>query len=246
MALQLIQTGDGSSSLYHSALDETYHSRHGAIAESKHVFIQNGLNHRLNQGQMQPDQGSKQPNTPEALSILEMGFGTGLNALLTFLYQQEVLKNSPSALVSCSIPMIQYQSLEAYPLKPEIYESLDYASQLGCDKDAFLALHRAPWEQPVAVGYGFELLKKAMRFEDFKAPPSFDLVYYDAFGARVQPELWEMERFSSLYQALNPGGVFVTYAAKGSVRRALQEVGFVVERLPGPPGKREMLRGTKN
>jgi len=245
MALQLIQTGDGSSSLYHSALDETYHSRHGAIAESKHVFIQNGLNHWLGQRPRQQDQGTNRQDNPEALSILEMGFGTGLNALLTLMYRQELMQQKQSLNSGHGVPEIQYQSLEAFPLEPKIYESLDYARQLGCDADTFLALHRAPWEQAVALDSGFELLKKAMRFEDFNAPPSFDLVYYDAFGARVQPELWEIERFSSLYQALNPGGVFVTYAAKGSVRRALQEVGFTVERLEGPPGKREMLRGTK-
>lgn len=242
-ALKLIQTGDGSQSLYHSELDETYHSRHGAIAESRHVFIQNGLMHQLTQAKLDVSQNPYNPSRP--LSILEMGFGTGLNALLTLLFQQEhsqVYANSKGEITEFSI---DYQSLEAYPLAPEIYESLDYTKQLKCDHELFLAMHRAPWEQTTGIAPGFGLLKNKMRFEEFRAESAFDLVYYDAFGARVQPELWEIERFSALYQALRQGGVIVTYAAKGSVRRALQQVGFTVERLPGPPGKREMLRATK-
>lgn len=239
MALKLIQTGDGSASLYHTGLDETYHSRHGAIAESQHVFIHHGLNHRL-----VPTQEPR-GDAPQSLSILEMGFGTGLNALLTLLYQQNYAQNNQDSLLEPPRLTINYQSLEAYPLKPEIYESLGYTGQLDCNAELFLSLHRAPWEQMTEILPGFNLLKKAMKFEDFTQDAAFDLVYYDAFGARVQPELWEIERFSSLYQALHTKGVFVTYAAKGSVRRALKEVGFAVERLPGPPGKREMLRGTK-
>jgi len=232
-ALKLIQTGDGSSSLYHEGLDETYHSRHGAIAESKHVFIDQGLTHRL---------ALKSTNH---LSILEMGFGTGLNALLTLLYFQDERQEQYNFENKRPSFSINYDALEAFPLTPDHYHTLDYAKQLNCSESLFRTLHEVPWDSPHEIIDGFTLFKKNMRFEDFAADQVYDLVYYDAFGARVQPELWEKERFRALYKALRPHGVFVTYAAKGSVRRALQEVGFEVERLPGPPGKREMLRGAK-
>ena len=240
-SLNLIKTGDGSMSLYHAALDETYHSRHGAIAESQHVFIQSGLSHWLDQAQAR-----LMGQQPEDISILEMGFGTGLNALLTRLYQVDVGGSiSSNEFAATDEILIHYQSLEAYPLLPDIYESLAYSDSIGCDPELFLSLHKAPWNQKVAIAPDFSLTKNKMRFEDFSASQAYDLVYYDAFGARVQPELWEMERFLILHKALRKHGVLVTYAAKGSVRRALQEAGFAVERLPGPPGKREMLRGTK-
>ena len=232
-ALKLIQTADGSSSLYHTGLDETYHSRHGAIAESKHVFIDQGLKHRLTQ------------DNTDQLSVLEMGFGTGLNALLTLLFLQNMTQEQQEFGQERRSLSINYDSLEAFPLTPNHYKTLAYAKQLHCKESLFLNLHEAPWDFPTEITSGFTLFKKNMRFEDFVADQAYDLVYYDAFGARVQPELWEIDRFSALYKALRRGGIFVTYAAKGSVRRALNEVGFQVERLPGPPGKREMLRATK-
>ena len=239
-ALELIQTGDGSSSLYHRKLDETYHSRHGAIAESQHVFIQKGLSHSLRHVD-----GSMPMSGEKSLSILEMGFGTGLNALLTLLFQIDFNRSYQST-GQRTLPLrIDYRTLEAYPLNADIFESLAYPEQLSCPSELFLSMHRAAWEQPIEIAPGFKLFKHQLRFEDFKADAAFDLVYYDAFGARVQPELWVIERFLALHKALRPGGVLVTYAAKGSVRRALQEVGFAVERLTGPPGKREMLRATK-
>ena len=232
-ALKLSQTGDGSSSLYHEGLDETYHSRHGAIAESKHVFIDQGLTHRL------------KIKSTRHLSILEMGFGTGLNALLTLLYLQDDLQEQfefENKNISFSV---NYDALEAFPLTPDHYQNLDYPKHLNSPDALFRKLHEVPWDLPNEISKGFTLFKQNRHFEDFVADQAYDLVYYDAFGARVQPELWEIERFLALYKALRPHGVLVTYAAKGSVRRALQEVGFMVERLPGPPGKREMLRGTK-
>ena len=232
-ALKLIQTGDGSSSLYHEGLDETYHSRHGAIAESKHVFIDQGLTHRL-----------KIKSTSQ-LSILEMGFGTGLNALLTLLYQQNDAQKGQEFEKERISLSINYDALEAFPLTPNHYQTLDYPKHLNSPDALFRKLHEVPWDLPNEISKGFTLFKQNRHFEDFVADQAYDLVYYDAFGARVQPELWEIERFLALYKALRPHGVLVTYAAKGSVRRALQEVGFMVERLPGPPGKREMLRGTK-
>lgn len=238
--LSLFQTGDGSSSLYHQTLDETYHSRHGAIAESKHVFVNHGLDYRLHLKHTDSQRFDSQ-----CLSILEMGFGTGLNALLTLLHKKDRINTRPSSGLSVQSISIDYTALEAFPLPLEVYHGLDYAKQLGCEDDLFYQLHQAPWEVPAEIIPGFNLIKKNMRFQQYRAHDKHDIVYYDAFGARVQPELWEKERFAVLYAAMRAGGVFVTYAAKGSVRRALQEVGFVVERLAGPPGKREMLRGTK-
>ncbi|MDA0719356.1 MAG: MnmC family methyltransferase, partial [Bacteroidetes bacterium] len=130
-------------------------------------------------------------------------------------------------------------------LTPDHYQTLDYPKHLNSPDALFRKLHEDPWDVPNEISKGFTLFKQNRHFEDFVADQAYDLVYYDAFGARVQPELWEIERFLALYKALRPHGVLVTYAAKGSVRRALHEVGFMVERLPGPPGKREMLRGTK-
>ncbi|MGB0304059.1 MAG: tRNA (5-methylaminomethyl-2-thiouridine)(34)-methyltransferase MnmD [Flavobacteriaceae bacterium] len=220
--LEMIHTADGSVSLYHKNLDETYHSRHGAIAESNHVFIKQGLTHWC----------ALNPNSSGVLSILEMGFGTGLNCLLTLLHRLPEFS-------------IAYSALEAYPLPLSLCQSLGYAQQLNCDPEQFMMLHRQKWDKTCTIGSDFTLIKRLMRFEDFTDKDAFDLVYYDAFGARVQPEHWEKERFEALYQGMRQGGVLVTYAAKGSVRRAMQEVGFTVERLPGPPGKREMLRATK-
>ncbi|HCK05959.1 MAG TPA: SAM-dependent methyltransferase, partial [Flavobacteriaceae bacterium] len=179
------------------------------------------------------------------LSILEMGFGTGLNALLTLLYLQDDLQEQfefENKNISFSV---NYDALEAFPLTPDHYQTLDYPKHLNSPDALFRKLHEVPWDLPNEISKGFTLFKQNRHFEDFVADQAYDLVYYDAFGARVQPELWEIERFLALYKALRPHGVLVTYAAKGSVRRALQEVGFMVERLPGPPGKREMLRGTK-
>ncbi len=220
--LEMIQTADGSVSLYHKNLDETYHSRHGAIAESNHVFIKHGLLHWC----------ALNLNKNEELSILEMGFGTGLNCLLTLLHRQPEFS-------------IAYSALDAFPLPLALCQSLGYAEQLSCHSEQFMVLHRQEWDKTCTIGLGFALNKRLMRFEDFSDEDAYDLVYYDAFGARVQPEHWEKECFEALYRAMRIGGVLVTYAAKGSVRRAMQDVGFTVERLPGPPGKREMLRASK-
>lgn len=220
MERKIIITSDGSKSIYLPEWDETYHSRHGAVQEAYHVFIRNGLDLF--------DQGSE-------LRILEMGFGTGLNCFITWLESQ---RRGLS---------VQYVGLEAYPVGMEIVSELDYASALGQDKfkSLFEQLHLASWDEPVEISKGFRLHKEKRDFSDLGATGDFDLVYFDAFGPRVQPDLWNEAMFQIMYKALRAGGVLVTYSAKGSVRRGLQAVGFGVERLPGPPGKREMLRATK-
>lgn len=169
------------------------------------------------------------------MDILEVGFGTGLNALLTLL-------ESMSRKIT-----VTYTAVEAYPVTLEEAARLNYPEQLGVKgcRALFTGLHQSPWEEEVPLIPTFTLLKQKSDFMDISDKNNFDLVYFDAFGARVQPELWTETLFAKMHTALRPNGILVTYSAKGSVRRAMQAVGFTVERLPGPPGKREMLRATK-
>ncbi len=221
MKREVIRTADGSPSLRVSELNESYHSIHGALQESLHVFIRMGLEYI---------------QFSNSLDILEMGFGTGLNTLLTAIHPQVEGK------------AIRYTGLEAYPLTADEWQSLDYPNQVDHPEAVriYEQLHRTAWGNFNEIITGFELCKLQVDIREFEALEAYDLVYYDAFGARVQPELWTADIFETMFRALRSGGVLVTYAAKGSVRRAMQEVGFTVERLPGPPGKREMLRATKS
>jgi len=220
---EIIKTADGSSTIFLPEWNEHYHSKHGAIQEAFHVFIKTGLHHFA------------EKFSPQQISILEIGFGTGLNTLITLLEAKEMKVS------------IDYTGLEAYPVSVEELQALDYSNHFPEEiaVGAFQKIHKAAWEKKVAILPFFELQKKQMFFKDIQAKEDFDLIYFDAFGPRVQPELWTEEVFLNMYRALKMGGVLVTYSAKGSVRRAMQAVGFVVERLQGPPGKREMLRATK-
>ena len=197
---------------------------HGTVKEARHVFLKMGLDFWMNEN---PDQNS--------LHILEIGFGTGLNALLTLMHAEKSSVN------------LLYEGVEAYPVSSEELAQLNYLE--AADAQAFEAvfekMHQLPWEQTEIITEAFQLKKRKQTFETLEDQDQHDLIYFDAFGARVQPELWEEPIFEKMYRALKAGGVLVTYAAKGSVRRAMQAVGFKVERLPGPPGKREMLRAVK-
>ena len=221
MKTEFLKTADGSFTIHLPDWDEQYHSKHGAIKESKHVFIKTGLHHFC------------EFHDVKELAILEIGFGTGLNALLTC-QEAEILKRS-----------ILYDGVEAYPISLQQVQGLNYPEMLGITATSFLKLHSVCWEAPQKISPSFTLHKKQKLFKDITAIGAYHLIYFDAFGARVQPELWTQEVFKTMYTALKQNGVLVTYAAKGSVRRAMQAVGFLVERLPGPPGKREMLRATK-
>ena len=223
MKREIIKTADGSATIYLPQWNEHYHSKHGAVQEAQHVFIKTGLHHFLEQ------------HKPQKLSVLEIGFGTGLNALLTLV---EAEKKSIQ---------IYYTGVEAYPVLSEELELLEYPSFLTHENAAlaFRKLHEAAWEKKQEISAFFRLKKEKKFFGEITSEEEFDLIYFDAFGPRVQPDLWTEEVFFKMYRALKQHGVLVTYSAKGSVRRALQAVGFVVERLPGPPGKREMLRATK-
>ena len=218
MQVKRISTEDGSDSLYVPELDETYHSIHGAIQESVHVFIQNGFKHYLDS------------QRPDQIAILEFGFGTGLNALLT--------------LQATKMAQVAYTSLEKYPVNQALAKELNYGKALGME-EAFEQLIACPWEKWYDLTDAFKLMKREIDFVDFEPEGHFDLVYFDAFAPSKQPELWTPEILKKCYEALRPQGVFVTYSAKGQLRRNLQNLGFQVERLPGPPGKFEMVRAVK-
>lgn len=221
MKREFLKTGDGSVTIHLPDWNEQYHSKHGAIAEAMHVFIRSGLHFYKN------------TSLKDHISILEIGFGTGLNAFLT-------------AIEAERIPLkIDYIGIEAYPVEASEISALNYPALLNTSETEFVKLHSVPWEVTSEIITNFSLTKKQQFFSEIKAQDEYDLIYFDAFGARVQPELWTETIFTIMYKALREKGVLVTYSAKGSVRRAMQAVGFTVERLPGPPGKREMLRAVK-
>jgi tRNA U34 5-methylaminomethyl-2-thiouridine-forming methyltransferase MnmC len=217
---KIITTGDGSKTIYIPEWDEHYHSSHGALQEAQHVFINNGLNRR----------------TDDYLTILEMGFGTGLNTLLTYFSTEKRQQ------------YIHYIGIEAFPISAEEAQAMDYASFSNdpAAKEIYNELHTAAWNNAVSLSEHFVIEKQRCVIEDARVERgTVDLIYYDAFGPRVQPELWTLEIFNLLYNWLAPGGILVTYCAKGQVKRDLKAVGFLVEGLPGPPGKREMTRAVK-
>lgn len=218
--IQIEQTADGSQTLFVPELNEHYHSVKGALTESEHIFIQMGLKH----------------SSVEAPHVLEIGFGTGLNAFLTLLTADTDQRN------------IHYTTLERYPVTPALIEQLTYP-ELICPerKDDFQALHQAAWNTDVQITPYFTLHKVETDFTSYTFPATYDVIYFDAFAPEKQPEMWTQSLFDTLCQQLNPQGILTTYCAKGAVRRMLQAAGFTVERLPGPPGgKREILRATKH
>ena len=223
MKRKIITTADGSKTIQIEDWNEQYHSRHGAIDEANHVFIKNGLLHFC---QLHP----KLTN----VSILEIGFGTGLNAFLTALEAEHLDLN------------INYVGIEAYPVTEGEISQLNFVQQINKNKeDLYKNLHDAKWESSSIISNNFKLTKRQGYFSDITDIAQFDLVYFDAFGARIQPELWTKSIFNIMHNALKPNGVLVTYAAIGKVKRAMKELGFIVERLEGPPGKRHMFRATK-
>lgn len=221
MKREFLTTGDGSITIHLPEWNEPYHSKHGAINEAKHVFIETGLEYIA----------GRLPS--KNISILEIGFGTGLNALLT---KKTATINSWS---------IKYTGIEANPVTIEEASKLNYPSLIGVSTEEFIEMHQSLWEETSQLSSSFQLTKRKQFFEQIEDKDQYDLIYFDAFGARVQPELWTESIFQLMFDALRQEGTLVTYSAKGSVRRAMLAVGFQVERLPGPPGKREMLRALK-
>ena len=224
---EIIVTADGSKTIYLPDWNEHYHSKHGAVQEAQHVFIKHGFQHRI-ESHLEPDSESKN----KSISILEIGFGTGLNAFLTVLEANK------------SHVEIHYTGVEAFPVLDEELELLNYTATEE-EKEIFKQLHKISWEKQTKLFENFWLQKQKKEFSKIDDTALYDLIYFDAFGVRVQPELWTEAIFKKMYQALKSKGVLVTYAAAGSVRRAMQASGFQVEKLPGPPGKREMLRASK-
>lgn len=223
MKREIITTGDGSSTIHIPEWNEQYHSKHGAIQEARHVFIEMGLKKIL-----------ERDNCKE-ISILEIGFGTGLNAMVTW-----------EAIEAKEI-FINYTGVEAYPVAVEEIIQLNFAEEIKLEnsKAIFNKLHESSWEEANKISENLTLTKQQKFFHQIEDVDTYDLIYFDAFGARVQPDLWTVEIFEKMFKATKQDGILVTYAAKGSVRRAMLEVGYKVERLQGPPGKREMLRATK-
>jgi len=220
MEHKIIDTGDGSKTLFIPDMDEQYHSVNGALTESEYVFMDKGFNHHKS----------------ELPKIFEVGFGTGLNALLTAVWAEKLKRKTT------------FVSIEKYPLDTETIKALDYGRHISKEAQLlYQKIHEATWEQESKISEYFQLTK--IKADLITCDPNFneyfDIIYFDAFGPDKQPTMWNAEIFKKIYDITAENGVFVTYSAKGSVRRQLQDCGFVMERLPGPPGKRQMLRGTK-
>jgi tRNA U34 5-methylaminomethyl-2-thiouridine-forming methyltransferase MnmC len=211
-------TEDGSHTFYIPELDEHYHSTHGAIQEAMHVYLNAGFHH-----------SDKDP-----VHILEIGFGTGLNCFLTILEAAKAGRK------------VVYHSIELYPIEKEQFDHLNYAEQINENlKPTFEFIHKAPWNEDIKVNENFTLRKLQGDLTQYQFSSSYNLVYFDAFAPDVQPELWTKEIFEKMYQNTNTEAILTTYSTKGIVKRALRAAGFKVKRLPGPPGKREMLRATR-
>lgn len=219
---KLITTEDGSHSLYVPHLNEHYHSTHGAIQESRHVYIDTGLN----------------ACKLEKINVLEIGFGTGLNTFLTLMESEKTNK------------VVKYTSLELYPLAIESAKQLNYAEQLTDKKRVtqFLDLHKTPWGKEVDITPNFSLRKIETDISNpnnLDTTVHYDVIYFDAFAPEKQPEMWTQQIFDKLFSLSNKNAIITTYCAKGVVRRMIESSGYKMERLPGPPGKREILRGRK-
>lgn len=223
MPNELFVSQDGSHSLISDKFGVSYHSKYGAIAESQHVFIEAGLKYQLNRGK-------------QTLKVLEMGFGTGLNALMTY---QFTLNNTLK---------IDYHTFEKYPILLELSDELNYTEQLDANhlKQDFKKMHAASSISTISLTDKFKFTKYIEDILTAELPSSLDVIYYDAFAPNAQVELWEEGILSKLFQALSPQGILTTYCAKGSFKRAMKSVGFTLDSIPGPHGKREMTRGIKN
>jgi tRNA U34 5-methylaminomethyl-2-thiouridine-forming methyltransferase MnmC len=215
---EIIKTSDGSHTLYVRELDEHFHSVHGAVQESALVFITNGFDFCQ----------------AEVVNILEIGFGTGLNVLLTL---EKSIKEKRR---------VNFTTIEKYPLAKEITDSLNYSNFIGDNLEGMLTqIHSVPWNERYKITDDFALIKLNADFTKCEISGFFNLIYFDAFGPDKQPEMWEDQLLADIGAATETGGIFVTYSAKGSVKRALRSSGFTVSLLPGPPGKRQMIRGVK-
>ena len=221
MQKEVVLTEDGSHTLRVAEIDECYHSTHGAVQESMHIFINAGLKVFLSEERVSEDE----------VRVLEVGFGTGLNAYLTLLEAEKSRKT------------IHYTTLELYPLSADEALMLNYPETLCGERELFEKIHRSPWDEDNVITSFFTIHKIKADFVGYELQGLYDVIYFDAFSSEKQPEMWMEGGFRKIYENSGNGAVITTYCAKGAVRRAMQSAGFVVERLPGPPGKREILRG---
>jgi tRNA U34 5-methylaminomethyl-2-thiouridine-forming methyltransferase MnmC len=218
----LVPTADGSLTLFQPEVGEHYHSKHGALQESKHVFLESGLGYFLAQ------------NPQPAVRILEVGLGTGLNFLLTADY---AAKNSLQ---------IEYTAIEAYPLSETLVAQTGYSHFVEEDIwKGFLANYQQAFSSPTVICSGISLNVAKSLLADFVMEGQVDVIYFDAFAAIHQPEMWTTEALEKVCRYLKPSGVFVTYAITGNLKRSMKALGFAIEKAPGAPGKREMLRAVK-
>lgn len=216
--IELRQTADGSNTLYLLELDETYHSNHGAVQEALHVFIQHGLTFVA--------------EDKKSISVFEMGFGTGLNALLTAQWAKKHQRK------------MEYIGIELHPISEEIWRQMDYVQEKS-EVELYTKIMSGAWDYYQEINPYFHLRKIEKDVLQLERQEQVDIVYYDAFGPRAQSEMWEIPVLAKMYELLKPGGVFVTYCAQGQVKRNLKSLGFELTELPGPPGKRVMTRATK-
>ncbi len=220
MNTQLVRTKDDSHTLFVPELNEHYHSIYGAIQESMHVFINAGLKYYGSQN----------------ARIFEIGFGTGLNTLLTLL---EAIQSGID---------VSYYSIDNYSLDKSIINQLNYPDLLKLNerqRNLFYRMHNKPWDEQIKLAGNFRLTKIKYDLTIFQIPIQYDIVYFDAFAPEKQPEMWSMDIFKKIYGNLTTGGILVTYCAKGIVKRTLRSAGFSVYGIPGPSGKREMIRAVK-
>jgi tRNA U34 5-methylaminomethyl-2-thiouridine-forming methyltransferase MnmC len=217
---EIIQTADGSTTIHLPEWNESYHSKNGAIQEAYHVFIKSGFS----------------LFESEPITILEIGFGTGLNAFITYLEAKK----------ECQV--INYVGVEAHPVIFDELLQMNYVTELDAENEfsIFENMHTSAWENKVMISDSFSLTKRKQLFEDLDDEDAYDLIYFDAFGFRVQPELWSLEIFKKMFKAMKSGGILVTYACRSSIKNAMLDAGFTIEKLPGAPGKREMLRAKKS
>ena len=214
---KIVITNDGSHSIFNAEVNETYHSKHGAIVEAEYVFIKNGL----------------LAEKKKQFNILEVGFGTGLNALLTAQKAQQ------------KRIVVNYHGIELYPVPKESYIQLNFTKLIGEEKSKLLQLHECKWEKEHIINNFFKLTKNEIALENYTNKTKFDIIYFDAFSPEKQAELWTAEIFQNMYDLLKEDGFLVTYCAKGVVKRTMKAVGFEIVVLDGPPGKRQMTRANK-
>lgn len=218
----IIETSDGSHTILSDIFGVSYHSKYGAIQETQHVFITSALQQKA----------LEQTN----IAVLDIGFGTGLNALMTYIEAKNRNLN------------VTYVGVEAFPISLETAKSLNFTSLLNepdTTNGVFIKMHESPWSTPIQLTEYFNFTKLNQRFQDLAFTNQFDVIYFDAFAPSSQPELWEAPIMQIMYDALVANGILTTYCAKGVVKRTMKGVGFQIERLPGPPGKREMTRAKK-